>query len=94
MALSSHPLDRLHMSGDSPLGGPGIPRSYSGNLESHTHPTGGQAVNWRVGRAPHTLGCRPGWWGAGSGGACTPDLVTPSSPHGLRSWPRHGALPT
>ena len=47
MALSSHPLDRLHVSGDSRLGGPGIPRGYRGNLESHTHPTGGQA--WVVG---------------------------------------------
>lgn len=94
VALASRPLDRPRMSSNSPLGAPRIPRGDSGNLESRTHPTGGQAVNWRVGRAPHTLGCRPGWWAAGSGGAYTPNLLTPSSLHGLQSWPRHGALPT
>lgn len=54
VALASCPLDRPHMSSNSPLRGPRIPRGDSGNLESRTHPTGGQAVNWRVGRAPHT----------------------------------------
>lgn len=54
LALASRPLNRPHMSSNSPLGGPRIPSGDSGSLESRTHPTGGQAGNWRVGGAPHT----------------------------------------